>query len=138
VGTRRGLSGGQSFGSSERAGPVWYARCRLPDGRQVQKKLGPAWTSQGWLAAGYFTRRTAEDWLRATLDEARRGTLPGMVGTGATLADAAAKYLRYIGEDRGRKASTVEDYRSIMRVHLLPAFGEMRSRRARRTRSSTF
>jgi hypothetical protein len=23
-------------------GPVWYAKYRLPDGRQVQKKLGPA------------------------------------------------------------------------------------------------
>jgi hypothetical protein len=48
-----------------------------------------------------------------------------MVRTGATFADAAAEYLRYIGDDRARKASTVEDYRSIMRVHLLPAFGEM-------------
>ena len=47
-----------------------------------------------------------------------------MVRTGATFADAAAEYLRYITEDRGRKASTVEDYRSIVRVHLLPAFGE--------------
>ncbi len=45
---------------------------------------------------------------------------------GATFADAAAEYVRYIAEDRGRKASTIEDYRSIIRVHLLPAFGEMR------------
>jgi integrase len=49
-----------------------------------------------------------------------------MVRTGATFADAAAEYLRYIGEDRNRKASTVEDYRSIIDVHLLPAFGEQR------------
>ena len=48
-----------------------------------------------------------------------------MVRTGAPFADAAAEYLRYIGQDRGRKASTVIDYRSIIRVHLLPAFGEM-------------
>jgi integrase len=93
----------------------------LPDGRQIQKKLGPAWTERGRPPAGYLTRRLAEDWLRSTLDEARRGTLPGMVRTGATFADA--EYLRYIGEDRVRKASTVEDYRSITRVHLLPAFG---------------
>ena len=106
-------------------GPVWYAKYRLPDDRQVQKKLGPAWTDRGRPATGYFTKRLAEDWLRSTLDEARRGTLPGMVRTGATFADAAAEYLRYIGEDRARKASTVEDYRSILRVHLLPAFGEM-------------
>jgi len=109
----------------ERAhGPVWYAKFRLPDGRQVQRKLGPAWTERGRPPAGYFTKRLAEGWLRSTLDEARRGVFPGMVRTGATFADAAAEYLRYIGEDRNRKASTVEDYRSIIDVHLVPAFGE--------------
>ena len=45
-----------------------------------------------------------------------------MVRTGATFADAAAEYLRYVTEDRGRKHSTIEDYRSIIRLHLLPAF----------------
>jgi hypothetical protein len=25
-------------------GPVWYAKYRLPDGRQVKKRIGPAWT----------------------------------------------------------------------------------------------
>jgi hypothetical protein len=44
---------------------------------------------------GYFTKRLAEDWLRDLLDEARRGTLPGIVRTGATFADAAAEFLRY-------------------------------------------
>jgi integrase len=49
---------------------------------------------------------------------------PRKVRTGATFADAAAEHLRYIGEDRVRKASTVEDYLSIIRVHRLPAFGD--------------
>jgi integrase len=49
-----------------------------------------------------------------------------MVRTGATFADAGAEYLRYIAQDRNRRASTVEDYRSIIHVHLLPAFGEQR------------
>jgi hypothetical protein len=49
-----------------------------------------------------------------------------MVRTGATFADAATEYVGYIGEDRVRKASTVEDYRSIINTHLLPAFGELR------------
>jgi integrase len=88
--------------------------------------LGPAWTERGRPPAGYFTKRLAEDWLRRTLDEARRGTLPGMVQTGATFADACAEYLRYIGEDRNRKVSTVNDYRSIINTHLLPTFGEER------------
>ncbi len=107
-------------------GSLWYAKYRLPDGRQVQKRLGPAWTGRERPPAGYFTKRLAEDWLRRVLDAARRDELPGMVQTGTTFADAAAEYLRYISEDRGRKASTVNDYRSIIQVHLLPAFSEMR------------
>jgi integrase len=104
---------------------VWYAKYRLPDGRQVQKKLGPAWAERGRPPAGYFTKRTAEDWLRGTLDEARRGSLPGMVRTGATFADAAAEWLRYIEFDRERKPSTVGDYRSIVSAQLLPECGEL-------------
>jgi Phage integrase, N-terminal SAM-like domain len=60
------------------------------------------------------------------LDQARRGTLPGMVRTGATFADAAAEYLRWIEHDRARKPSTVRHYQSIINAHLLPAFGDMR------------
>ena len=105
-------------------GPAWYAKYRLPDGRQVQKKLGPAWTERGRPPAGYHTKRTAEAWLRETLDQARRGTLPGMVRTGVTFSDAAAEWLRFIEEDRERKPSTLVDYRSALRAHLLPAFGE--------------
>jgi len=108
----------------ERAhGPVWYAKYRLPDGRQVQKKIGPAWTDRGRPPVGWFTKRTAEAWLRDLLDEARRGTLPGMVRTGVTFADAAAEWLRFIEEDRARKPSTLGDYRSALKAHLLPAFG---------------
>ncbi|MDQ2759866.1 MAG: site-specific integrase [Actinomycetota bacterium] len=105
-------------------GPVWYAKYRLPDGRQVQRKVGPGWSERGRPPAGYFTKRTAEAWLRSVLDDARRGTLPGLVRTGATFADAAAEWLRYVEHDRGRKPSTLEGYRAIVRSQLLPAFGD--------------
>jgi integrase len=105
-------------------GPVWYAKYRLPDGRQVQKKIGPAWTERGRPANGYFTKRTAEDWLGSVLEQARRGTLPGMGRTGATFADATAEWLRYVEHDRGRKPSTVAGYQAIARSLLLPRFGE--------------
>jgi integrase len=59
------------------------------------------------------------------LDEARRGTLPGLVQTGATFADAAAEFLRYVEHDRAIKPSTLTDYRSIVSAHLIPAFGAM-------------
>jgi hypothetical protein len=116
---------GYVFRVGRARGPVWYAKYRLPDGRQVQKKLGPAWTGRGRPSGGYFTKRLAEDWLRGVLDEARRGTLPGLVRTGATFADAAAEYLRYIEQDRGRKPSTLRGYRSAIQAHLLPAFGSL-------------
>ena len=116
---------GHVFRVDRSRGPVWFAKYRLPDGRQVQKKIGPVWTDRGRPPAGYFTKRTAEEWLRQLLDEARRGTLPGMVKTGATFADAAAEWLRYIEQDRLRKASTVATYRSLLGTHILPEFGTL-------------
>src|SRR5579884_3006929 len=116
---------GHVFRVERRRGPCWYAKYRLPDGRQVQKKLGPAWTGRGRPATGYFTKRLAEDWLRDVLVQARQGTLPGSVRTGATFADAAAEWLRYVEHDRRRKPSTLAGYRAIVRSQLLPAFGEM-------------
>jgi integrase len=104
--------------------PVWYAKYRFPDGRQVQKRLGPAWTQRSRPPAAYFTKRTAEDWLRDTLDEARRGTLPGMVRTGATFADAAAEWLRYVEDERACKPSTLQDYRQMVRT-LNASFGSL-------------
>jgi integrase len=116
---------GHVFRVERARGPAWYVKYRLPDGRQIQKKLGPAWTERGRPPAGYFTKRLAEDRLRSVLDEARRGALPGMVRTGVTFSDAAAEWLRFIEEDRERKPSTLVDYRSALKAHLLPAFGSM-------------
>src|SRR6202035_508675 len=112
-----------------RAGPrggVWYGKYRLPDGRQVQRRIGPAWAERGRPGAGFYTRRTAQAWLDQTLAEAQRGELPGMMRTGATFADAVAEYMRWLEQDRARKPSTLRGYESIMRAHLLPAFGHRR------------
>ena len=68
---------GHVFRVERKRGPVWYAKYRLPSGRQVQKLIGPAWSEPGRPPAGSFTKRTAEDWLRAVLDEARGGRCPG-------------------------------------------------------------
>ena len=114
---------GHVFRLDRARGPVWYAKYRLPDGRQVQRKIGPAWTERGRPPAGYVTKRLAEAWLRDVLDQARRGSLPGMVRTGATFADAAAEFLRYAADERDCKPSTLRDYRSIVEAHLVPRFG---------------
>src|SRR3954471_4966824 len=91
--------------------PVWRAKYRLPDGRQVKKTIGPAWTERGRPAAGYYTRRTAQARLNDLLARARAGPLAGMVRTGATFADACDEFLRSVEFDLVRKPSTVVDYR---------------------------
>jgi hypothetical protein len=115
---------GHVFRVERKRGPVWYAKFRLPDGRQVQRKLGSAWTGRGRPATGHFTKRLAEDWFRDTLDEARRGTLAAPVRTGATFGDAAAEWLRYVEHDRDVKPSTLTDYRSVA-ARLVREFGSL-------------
>lgn len=114
---------GHVFRAERQRGPVWYAKYRLPDGRQVQKKLGPAWTKRGRPEAGYFTKTTAQAWLDSTLAEARRGELAGMVRTGGSFKDAAAEWLRYCEHERAVKPGTLAGYTSIVSV-LEDEFGD--------------
>ncbi len=116
---------GHVFRAERKRGPVWYGKYRLPDGRQVQRKIGPAWKERGRPPAGYVTKRVAEAWLRDVLEQARRGTLPGLVRTGATFADATEEFLTYCERDRGCKPWTLRGYRSTIAAHLLPAFGSL-------------
>ena len=105
-------------------GPVWRAKYRLADGRQVHRTIGRAWTGRGRPPAGHFTKRLAEEWLDAVLVQARAGTLPGSVRTGVSFAKACDEYLRFLEHDRQRKPTTLRDASSIIRNHLLPAFGD--------------
>jgi integrase len=43
-----------------------------------------------------------------------------------TFADACAEWLRYMEHDLDRKPSTLVEYRSSVRAHLVPAFGPLR------------
>ena len=117
---------GHVFRRDGARGPVWLARYRLPDGRQVKRKIGPAWTGGGRAAPGYYTRRSAQRRLDETLSKARAGRLPGMTRTNVLVSHAAAEYLRWLQQDRGRKPSTLRDYASILRAHIIPSFGNLR------------
>jgi integrase len=106
---------GHVFRVDRARGPQWYAKYRLPDGRQVQRRIGPAWTARGRPAVGHFTKRSAEAWLDRALAEVRRGEHADSIRTGATVADAAAEWLRWAEHDRACKPSTLTDYRHTAR-----------------------
>lgn len=106
-------------------GSVYYLKYRLPDGRQIKRRLGKAWTQRGRAPTGYYTARTADEALQAILADARRGTLAGMNTIHAKFADASAEWLRYVEHDRDVKPSTLSDYRHMAR-RLDRTFGEIR------------
>lgn len=106
-------------------GSKWFVKYRLGDGRQVKRKLGPAWTGRGRCPAGYFTKRTAEEALAAILADARRGVLPHSNRSGATFEDAAMEFLRYKRDVRQVDAATLADYKGVVVGYLIPEFGQM-------------
>ena len=114
---------GHVFKRKGKRGAVWYAKYRLPDGRQMKKRIGPVWTEKTAPPAGHFTKTTARAQLDEVLRQAREGTLPGMVQTGKTFRDAAENWLAYCENVRDCKASTMADYRNMVRV-LTRDFGD--------------
>ncbi|MFL5904748.1 MAG: hypothetical protein ACJ76Q_13205, partial [Solirubrobacteraceae bacterium] len=117
---------GHVFRRDGKRGPVWYAKYRLPDGRQCQRAIGPDWGRRGRPGAGYFTRRTAEEWLFALLETERERTLPGSRLGEVMFPEAAREWLRYVEQDRGCKPSTMRGYRNSVENQLIPAFGAAR------------
>jgi integrase len=114
--TRAKQATGHIFTRDGKRGRRWYMKYRLPNGRQVQRIIGPAWTSRREEPpAGYFTKTAAQAVLDETLTRARRGELGGVAKTRASFSEAANEWLRYVERDRERKASTVTDYRHMIR-----------------------
>lgn len=120
--TNRAISG-HVFKREGKRGGVWYAKYRLPDGRQVQTRIGPHWTDRKQAPpAGSYTKASARTWLDDTLAKARRGELPGMIKTGATFAAACDDWLAY-KRDRKIKLSTQIDYEHMV-DRMKKVFGE--------------
>lgn len=105
-------------------GSVWYARLALPDGFETRRKLGPHWAEKTAPPPGYLTKKLAEAELRKILVEADRGEVTGFKGR-VTFSDACDEFLRFIEQERRRRSSTLDDYRSAINAHLRPAFGNL-------------
>ena len=126
--------------TSERTGgPVFYAKLKLPDGSQPQRRLGKVWMKRTRPLDGYLTRGMAEARLSALL--AGDDPLVNLAPTRITFGRACDEYLAYIEDDRKRRPSTVRDYRCTVDKMLRPEFGESRrsktSRRSMSTRSAS-
>jgi integrase len=107
----------------ERAGgPVFYAKLKLPDGTQPQRRLGKVWMKRTRPPAGYLTRGMAEARVEAIL--AGDDPLVNLEPSHVTFGEACREYLRHVEVDKHRKRSTVGDYRSVIKTHLGPQFGE--------------
>jgi integrase len=121
---------GLVFSVDRKRGPQWYAKYRLPDGRQVQRLIGPHWSDRSSLPPpGYFTKRTAQAWLDEVLVKARRGELPGMGGTSTTFADACDEWIEW-KRSRKLRPSTLADYQNAI-DRIKPMFAEQIGERAR-------
>ena len=107
-------------------GPVYLAKWRR-SGRQVKRRVGPAWLERpaddsGWVMRrgrvpeGYFdekraTVRMAE--LIAEHDEEERAIEAGdreRRERGVTFRELAAEWLEHLRHERGAKPSTLSDY----------------------------
>lgn len=105
-----------------RDGPVYYAKLKLADGTQPQRRLGRVWPKRTRPPDGYLTRGMAEARLAAIL--AGSDPLVNIAPIGVTFEQAASEWLQYVEHDRKRRKSTVRGYRNIVDGSLLAAFGK--------------
>jgi integrase len=93
----------------------WYARFYVGE-RQVQRSLGPK--RQPGASRG-LTRSQAERVLQQLIDAER--ALP-LAGERLSLEEAGERYLIHLERVMQRKATTLQDYRIMLRRHLVPFF----------------
>jgi integrase len=104
-------------------GDQFYIAYRTASGKQVQRRLGPAWKGRGRPTAGHFTRKMAEEALQELLADARRGLLPDPGNRSSrTFGEACDEWLRYVEHDKQRAPSTLRDYRNVVNGSLIPEF----------------
>jgi integrase len=104
-----------------RDGIVLYAKLKLPDGSQPQRRLGIKWDKRSAPPDGYLTLRQAEARLASML----AGEDPDVEVAPSTLTfgAAVAAWLDRTEHVDQRRPSTVRVYRGTANTILLPHFG---------------
>ena len=104
-------------------GPAYYGKWRDSTGRQVKRRLGPAWVERdatewrrrrGRVPDGALDERAAVVAMAVAMDAhevALAAEAPGTVQREATFADAAERWLHHLEHVEGAKPSTLADYR---------------------------
>jgi hypothetical protein len=101
-----------------RKGVVLFAKWRDASG-QHQRKLGPLWEGKGRPPAGFLSRKQARALLDEILVEARRHAERHPVAR-LRFEQVAEDWMDHGRYERGLKPSTVMEYDSVLKVHLLP------------------
>jgi hypothetical protein len=106
---------------------AYYARWRTPDGRRLNRKLGPARTKGAFDG---LTRAQAERaFRRIQAEEASRKPVTPVVET--VTVDQAADRLRERITIEGARLSYRQNCESMQRVHISPALGRRKVAAAR-------
>jgi hypothetical protein len=119
---------------SHEARPFYAAKFRV-DGRQVKRRIGPAWLDRGaggWrprkgrIQDGYFDERRAHvraaeivAGYRARTEQLERLERERKT-RGATFREVAHGYLRWLEDVKGAKPSTLADHRWLLREPGVP------------------
>jgi len=114
--SRRSYGSGSLFVRRDATGEEsWYGKW-YSGGRRVKRKIGPK--RQRGSREG-LTRAQAERELQRRVESERT-----IVRTGLTIETAGDIYVEHLEHVLERKPSTLGDYRSILRAHAVPFFGE--------------
>ncbi|MDP9385846.1 MAG: site-specific integrase [Actinomycetota bacterium] len=104
-------------------GPVYYAKWRDTTGRQVKRRLGPAWAERdgeswrrrrGRVPEGALDERAAVVAMGDAIREHESAIGEPQLSRAVTFADAAAVWLHHIEHVEGCKPSTLADYRYML------------------------
>lgn len=103
-----------------RDGPVLYAKLKLDDGTQPQRKLGRLWTKRTRPPAGFLTRGQAEARVAAIL--AGDDPLVNITPSHVTFKAACDEQLRHLEHDKQSKQSYLRRTQHTMTRELIPRF----------------